>query len=197
VTREIPLGALRFSAADAFAGFYKLAELRRQTQSVWEHIDCLVVPTIPTVVTLDEIAADPIGPNSRLGTYTNFVNLLDLCGLAVPGPWRADGRPAGVTLLAPAGQDALLAGFASAFHVEADVSMGATGAALPPSSIAPPRVADDLIELAVVGAHLSGAALRRRPATGSTRSPAARRRGPACCALRRRTAMPSRSRSGR
>ena len=28
---------------------------------------------------------DPIGANARLGTYTNFVNLLDLCALAIPG----------------------------------------------------------------------------------------------------------------
>ena len=51
-------------------------------------------------MTLAEIAADPIGPNSRLGTYTNFVNLLDMCGIAVPTGERADGRPGSVTLLA-------------------------------------------------------------------------------------------------
>ena len=72
-------------------------------------VDLLCVPTFPTFVTLDEIAADPIGPNARLGTYTNFVNLLGLCGLAVPTPARADGRPGSVTLLAAAGRDGLIA----------------------------------------------------------------------------------------
>lgn len=40
--------------------------------------------------TLAEVAADPVGVNAGLGTYTNFANLLDLCG--VVGPAReADG----------------------------------------------------------------------------------------------------------
>ena len=65
----------------------------------------LVVPSIPDVCTLDDVAADPIGANGRLGTYTNFVNLLDLAAIAVPGPFRSDGRPRGVTLIAPAGRD--------------------------------------------------------------------------------------------
>ena len=69
----------------------------------------LCVPTIPTFVTLAEIAADPIGPNAELGTYTNFVNLLDMCGIAVPTGSRADGRPASVTFLATAGRDGLCA----------------------------------------------------------------------------------------
>ena len=47
-------------------------------------IDALLLPTVPTVYTVEQVLADPIGLNSRLGTYTNFVNLLDLCGLAVP-----------------------------------------------------------------------------------------------------------------
>ena len=58
------------------------------------------VPTVPRFFTLDDLARDPLLPNSQLGTYTNFVNLLDLCGLAVPTQSRADGLPAGVTLLA-------------------------------------------------------------------------------------------------
>ena len=62
----------------------------------WRGLDLLCVPTFPTFVTLEEIAADPIGPNARLGTYTNFVNLLGLCGLAVPTPARSDGRPGSV-----------------------------------------------------------------------------------------------------
>ncbi len=71
---------------------------------VFRAIDALVLPTMPTVYTVDQVLADPIELNSRLGTYTNFVNLLDLCGLAVPAAMRADGAPSGITLLAPAGQ---------------------------------------------------------------------------------------------
>ena len=88
VTREIILGGARPSAADAFAAFYKLEDLRRVRDHVFRRIDVLLVPTMPTVYTVEQVLADPIQLNSRLGTYTNFVNLLDLCGP------RAAGEPA-------------------------------------------------------------------------------------------------------
>ena len=109
VTREIILGGARPTAVDAFAAFYRLEELRRVRDHVFRQIDALVLPTMPTVYTVEQVLADPIQLNSRLGTYTNFVNLLDLCGLALPAAMRADGAPFGVTLLAPAGGDATLA----------------------------------------------------------------------------------------
>ena len=92
VTRQIIESAARFSAADAFSGQYRLAELGARPSAVWNEIDVLVVPCIPDVCTLADVAADPIGANPRLGIYTNFVNLLDLCALAVPGPF-AQRRP--------------------------------------------------------------------------------------------------------
>ena len=64
----------------------------------------MVLPTTPTIYTIEQVLADPIGLNSRLGTYTNFVNLLDMCGLAVPAAMRSDGAPFGVTLLALGGR---------------------------------------------------------------------------------------------
>ena len=105
VTREILRGADRFSAVDAFNAFYKLAALRRTCCQLFNESDALAVPTAPLFPTLEDLTVDPIGPNSRLGTYTNFVNLLDLAAIAVPGPFRRDGLPAGVTLIAPAGGD--------------------------------------------------------------------------------------------
>src|SRR4029453_8864089 len=99
----------RPTAADAFAAFYKLEELRRMRDRVFGGIDAMVLPTMPTVYTVEQVLADPIWLNSRLCTYTNFVKLLDLCGLAVPASMRTDSAPAGITLLAPAGRDAPLA----------------------------------------------------------------------------------------
>lgn len=157
VTRAITERATAFSAADAFAGRYRLAELRRATEPVWQSIDALCVPTFPRPQTLAALAADPIGPNAELGTYTNFVNLLDLCALAVPSHPRADGWPAGVTLIAPAGRDAALVPLGDALHRAAGIPMGATGRPLPPApEPGPARAGDDEIELVVVGAHLSG-----------------------------------------
>jgi allophanate hydrolase len=158
VIRTIIEGARKLSAADAFASEYRLAELARATAPLWDSVDVLVVPTIPDVCTLADVAADPIGANSRLGVYTNFVNLLDLAAISVPGPFRGDGYPAGVTLIAPAGRDGMLAAMAAEIHARAGVTIGATGRALPEqvaSSVAP----DGMIPIAVIGAHLSGMAL--------------------------------------
>ena len=156
VTYQITAAATRQSAADAFAGLYRLADLRRASEQVWKRIDVLAVPSIPTVYTRADLEADPIGPNSRLGTYTNFVNLLDLCALAVPGKWRGDGRPAGITLIAPAARDALLTALGARLHAQAGVKLGATGQSLPPSSVSAVAAPPGWIEIAAVGAHMSG-----------------------------------------
>ena len=116
ITRAIIEGATAYSAADAFAGQYRLASLRRAAEAIWREVDVLIVPTYPRPRTVADVLADPIGPNAELGTYTNFVNLLDLCALAIPGPPRADGFPAGITLIAPATQDGLLAALGAQLH---------------------------------------------------------------------------------
>jgi allophanate hydrolase len=126
VTAGILAGASRFSAVDAFRGQYLLAEFRRRTEPIWARVDALAVPSAPCFPTLAELAADPLGPNARLGTYTNFVNLLDLAALAVPGPFRPDGLPAGITLIGPRGSDAALAGFGARFQAAAQPRLGAT-----------------------------------------------------------------------
>jgi allophanate hydrolase len=161
VTRSIIEQASRFSAADAFDGIYKLAALRRHTESLWNVIDVLVVPTIPPPWTLADLEHDPIGPNAELGTYTNFVNLLDLCALAVPGRLREDGLPSGSTLIAPSGQDALIATLGARLHAVAGVPLGATGRITACHAGHVTVAACDEIELAVVGAHLSGFPLNK------------------------------------
>jgi allophanate hydrolase len=161
VTREIIAGGARPSAIDAFAAFYRLAELRRAADRILRQVDALVLPTAPTVYTVDEVLADPIELNSRLGTYTNFVNLLDLCGIAVPAALGADRTPFGVTFLAPAGRDAMLASLARAFHAGTGLPLGATGAPQPRLTALSGTAASDEVLLAVVGAHLSGMPLNR------------------------------------
>jgi allophanate hydrolase len=156
-TRAIIGAATAQSAADAFAGLYRLAELRRATEAVWRGIDVLVVPTYPRPRRVADLAADPVGPNSELGTYTNFVNLLDLCALAVPGRRRGDGFPSGVTLIAPRGADGLLAELGARLHEAAGATLGASDVPVP-AEPAPrgDRAQGEEIEVAVVGAHLSG-----------------------------------------
>lgn len=143
--RAIVRGGAALTAADAFAGLTRLAELARQAEAAWAEIDALLLPVTPTHPSLAEVAADPVGVNSRLGTFTNMTNLLDLCAIAVPGPARADGLPFGVQLLAPAGGDDLLA----------DLGARWCGEAAPTAAVSAPEE-DDSVLLAVAGAHLSG-----------------------------------------
>ena len=156
VTRQVILSGAHGTAADAFAAFYQLEELRRVRDQTFHSIDALVLPTAPTIYAIDEVLADPIGLNSRLGTYTNFVNLLDMCGLAVPASIRPDGIPFSVTLLAPAGDDAALAAIGREFHAATGLPLGALQHSLPPLARLPAAPTEGEIPIAVVGAHLSG-----------------------------------------
>jgi allophanate hydrolase len=136
VTRQIILAGANITAADAFAAFYRLEELRRVCEATFRSIDAMALPTVPTVYTVEQVFADPVALNSRLGTYTNFVNLLDLCALALPAAMRADGTPFGITLIAPAGEDAALASIGRAFHAATALPLGATGAPQPAATLA-------------------------------------------------------------
>src|SRR5262249_27562 len=131
VTRAIVETGARPSAADAFRAFYRLAELRDAARACFQQINMLMVPTTPAAYTVAEIEADPVRLNSNLGTYTNFVNLLDLAGIAVPAVIAADGTPFGVTFLAPRGQDALLASIARVFHAGTGLRLGALSEPIP------------------------------------------------------------------
>ena len=169
VTLQVILAGAHGTAAEAFAAFYQLEELRRVCDHTFRAIDALALPTAPTIYTIAEVLADPIGLNSRLGTYTNFVNLLDLCGLAVPAAMRPDGTPFGVTLLAPAGEDAALAALGREFHHATGLSLGALKHKPPPLARRAGVPAAGEIPLAVVGAHLSGL-----PLNGELRAAGAR-----------------------
>jgi allophanate hydrolase len=158
VTREITAAGARLTAADTFAALYRLQGLRRIAERTFANIDALVLPTAPTAYSTAQVLANPIELNSRLGTYTNFVNLLDLCGLALPAAIRPDDIPFGITLLAPAGKDALLASIGRVFHADTGLKIGAKGLSQPPLAVLPTHAGDE-IAIAVVGAHLSGMAL--------------------------------------
>jgi allophanate hydrolase len=156
VTRAIIEGGAKLSAAEAFRAFYRLDELRARAFTHFANVDVLMVPTAPAAYTVAEIEADPVRLNSNLGTYTNFVNLLDLAGIAVPAVLADDGTPFGVTFLAPSRQDALLASIGRVFHAAASLPLGALQAPMPPLAPTAPGSLPEEIAIAVVGAHLSG-----------------------------------------
>jgi allophanate hydrolase len=161
VTRTVLEGAHRHRAADTFDALHELERLRAATEPAWRDVDVLVVPTAPGQYTLAQVEAEPLAWNARLGTYTNFVNLLDLCALAVPAGMRSDGLPFGVTLIAPRGRDALLASIGRVLHAELGRTLGATDQPMPAPSAVPVRQTGRAL-LAVVGAHLSGQPLNRQ-----------------------------------
>ena len=144
VVRGIILPGRDLLAADAFRGLDRLATLARATQGTWADVDALLMPVTPGHPTLAEVAAEPVRTNARLGTFTNFVNLLDLCAVAVPAGRRRDGLPFGVQLIAPAFADGPLLELAARWCGEGAV----------PAAVGPGRTL-----VAVAGAHLSGLAL--------------------------------------
>jgi allophanate hydrolase len=159
VTREIIAAGSRPTAVETFSALYRLQGLRKIAERAFAGMDAIVLPTAPTAYSTAQVLANPIELNSRLGTYTNFVNLLDLCGLALPAAMRSDGIPFGITLLAPAGRDALLASIGRVFHADTKLAVGAKGLSQPPLAPLPVAAVRDDIPIAVVGAHLSGMAL--------------------------------------
>lgn len=158
VTREIISAGSAAGATDVFRAFYRMQELRGEAQKTLSHVDALMVPTVPAAYTIAQVEADPIKLNANLGTYTNFVNLMDLCGLAVPAVIADNGTPYGVTFLTRAGEDAKLLPIGSAFHAASGLPLGALDIPQPTAVRTAARTAGEL-ELAVVGAHMSGMAL--------------------------------------
>ncbi|MET7420742.1 allophanate hydrolase [Dactylosporangium sp. NPDC005555] len=141
LTRGILEGGHAFTAADTFRAQHRLQVLKEETARLFAAIDVLILPTVPTTFTLDEIAEEPLRRNAVLGRWTQFANLLDLAVVAVPNGTTPDGRPAGLSLIGPAFAEGTLLGLAAAFMGEA-----------PQVHHARPTTVD----LAVAGHHLRG-----------------------------------------
>jgi allophanate hydrolase len=143
VVREIVAKGRTFGAVEAFDGIYRLADLKRAADAIWDEVDLILAPTAPTSYRVTEMLAAPIALNAHLGAYTNFVNLLDMAALALPAGVYASGVGFGVTLIGPAGSDRAL--------------LAAAEALFPQPAPPPPLDREGKMEtvtLAVVGAHL-------------------------------------------
>jgi allophanate hydrolase len=155
VTRQIIERGDDIAGAGAFRDRHRLAAARQRTEPVWRQIDLMLLPTTGTTYRIDAVEADPVGLNETLGRYTNFTNLLDLSAIAVPNGFQSNGLPAGVTLLAPAFHDPLIAAVAARFQASTRLPLGATGMPLPRNT-APSTTTYPYQSIAVVGAHLAG-----------------------------------------
>ncbi len=157
IVRGIVANGLNYTASDAWRAEYLRAELSRKINLTLEGFDALVVPTSPTIRTQQELVQEPVLYNSQFGIYTNFTNLADLSALALPSSLRADGLPAGITLIAPAWHDDALASFGRQWQRSLNLPLGATGLAMKSEEFmtsAPVNAA--CVRVAVVGAHLTG-----------------------------------------
>ena len=133
-TRQILESAGEWTAVETYRAIHRLAELTRDARRLLADTDVFVVPSTPTIYRVAEIEEEPIVLNARLGTYTNFVNLMGMCGIATPAGFRPDGMPQGITVLAPPFQEARAAAIASAHHRVLDICLGATSAFVPRAS---------------------------------------------------------------
>ena len=156
VTRQIIEVGASSSAAQAFRALYRLQALRRASERLWNQIDVLLTPTAGTIYRIAEVEADPVRLNSRLGYYTNCVNLLDLAAVAVPAGFNAAGLPFGVTLLAPAWSDFRLLALAARLQRAVPARQGALRCSVPQEPDFDWGTGADRIAVAVCGAHLSG-----------------------------------------
>ena len=134
VTRQIMEGGARHLGVDVFDALHRLQELRGRTLKAWETAEFLFVPTTGTTYTIAEVEAEPIRLNSNLGLYTNFVNLLDLCAVAVPAGFDSRGLPVGATLIAPCFNEMLLVDIGGELHRRTGVPMGASRRPVPRAS---------------------------------------------------------------
>ena len=134
-TRTIVGWGKAYSGADVFAAQHRLARYRRMIFGMLAGIDVLVTPTTPTTFTVAAMRQDNISLNAVLGVYTNFVNLLDLCAIAVPNGMRPDGKPQGISFVGRPLQDAWIASFAAAWERQRAFTLGATGNPLPSMSL--------------------------------------------------------------
>lgn len=156
--RSIIAAGCGYSAADYCEALTRLRALGQQADTMWDRIDVLVVPTAPTIFTIAQMQADPVALNRQLGAYTNFVNLLDYAALSVPSSLRPDGLPFGITFVGRCGSDWQLAELGQRYHHATGLTIGATGQPLPAPQAIPGLAtgAADTVQVAVVGAHLSG-----------------------------------------
>jgi allophanate hydrolase len=154
LTRDIIQSGRRFDAVAAFDGMNELRALKRLAANEWKKMDVLLLPTAGTIYTRAEVEADPLRRNSNLATYTTFVNLLDLCAVALPAGFIGDGMPMSVSLIAPAGYEQAILDLGGRLHRNAGVGTGAGKYELPPEPKS--TVDSSQVRLAVVGAHLTG-----------------------------------------
>lgn len=156
VVRTIVQAAESKTAVDGFKAEYQMQGYRALVDKLLSEVEFLLTPTAPRAYLVDELLEDPIQLNSNMGYYTNYMNLLDLSGLAVPAGFMSNGMPFGVTLIGKKFEEEKLLSYASQWERKMDLTNGATGLkAVSEASLNPVDFSTE-IQVAVCGAHLDG-----------------------------------------
>ncbi|MFQ6394676.1 allophanate hydrolase [Nocardia sp. KC 131] len=135
------IDAARSTTGPGFAeDLETLARTRASAAALLADFHGLLLPTTTEHPSIAAVQADPLTINRRLGTYTNFCNLLDMAAVSVPGLPTVDGLPFGVMVVVPAFAD----------QVAVDIAARIVGADTAATLV------DRGTELAVFGAHLRG-----------------------------------------
>eukprot|EP00439_Symbiodinium_sp_Y106_P013621 s1763_g1.t4 len=166
--RKIVEQGHQYTAQQCFEASYRMRALHRAAEASMEaaKAQVLVTPTVGATYKIEDVLADPIALNTNLGRYTNHMNLLDLCGLAVPTMWAGEALPFGVTISAQAGSDAYICDIGQRLHASSGLPVGAMEAAVEDVEAAvaakmgsfygPLPSGVDTFEVAVCGAHMAG-----------------------------------------
>ncbi len=163
VTRHVIAAGKSPSAVDLFKAQYRLMSLQRATEKVWDRVDVILTPTAGTIYERARVDEAPISLNTTLGYYTNYMNLLDLAGVAIPAGFRRDGLPFGVTLVGPKATDHALLALAGRLRRVLVTRLGAMELSMPAvSEVSRRPVARGFIEIAVCGAHMEGLPLNHQ-----------------------------------
>lgn len=107
-TKQIILGGKNATALEYFDAEYKLKKFQKVFEKYAKSFSAFLMPTVGTIYKIEDINKEPIRLNSNLGYYTNFMNLLDCAALALPVTITKDNIPFGITIFAPAFNDANL-----------------------------------------------------------------------------------------
>jgi allophanate hydrolase len=145
-------GAAGISATELVDDQATLAMLAGAARAAWEQAgaDALLLPTTTGHPTMEEVAADPVGVNIGLGRFTTFLNMLDMCAVAVPAG-NVGGLPFGVSCIGPAFSELMLLELARRLEGQERGGPARTWQSARRARLSPPAA-----PIAVVGAHLTG-----------------------------------------
>lgn len=131
ITKQILEKGECITGADVFLGMERLQYWKRLALAQLPKDSFLVLPTTGGIFTIQDVMENPLLRNQELGTYTNFLNLLGMCGLAIPANRTPTGLPFGITCVGHQGMDLSLIPFAR-------------------------KISQKHTTIAIVGAHLRG-----------------------------------------